>query len=144
MIEPKELKLTRQDGTVKTFILSKVPAIPMREVVATYPVANMPKVGEYQVSEAIMLKLMSFVAVETDGGPLALSSAAMIHNHVVDWETLARLEVAMLEYNVSFFANVRSYGSLTEWTEANMSKITSTLTVLWPQLLQAVKQPSGS
>ena len=106
MIEPKEITLKTQAGVEKTYILSKFPAIAGREIVTKYPLSNVPKIGEYQQSEEVMLKLMAFVAVLRDGGdPLKLTTRALVENHVPDWETLARLEWAQLEYNCSFFGN---------------------------------------
>jgi len=104
LLEPKEFPLETQRSGVKTFVLSKFPAIPGREIVTKYPLSNIPKIGEYQQSEEVMLKLMSFVAVVLPNGEhLRLTTRALVDNHVGDWETLARLEWAMLEYNCSFF-----------------------------------------
>lgn len=100
MIEPKELPLNG-----KTYLISKFPAIQGREIVAKYPLSAMPKLGDYAVNEETMLKLMAFVAVQTDNGPLMLTTKGLVNNHVPDWETLAKIEMAMLEYNCSFFGN---------------------------------------
>lgn len=106
MIKPKLVVIKDGDGGEKEFYLSKVPAIPMREVMAKYPVSNIPKLGEYNVSKEIMLILMSYVSVSVgeDGRMLALSTPALVDSHVATGEQLLRLEWAMLEYNVSFFA----------------------------------------
>lgn len=109
MIKPQEITIKTQDGEEKTYVISKVPAIPARELVAKYPVANMPKLGDYAVSEEVMLKLMSYVAVVLpDGQHLRLTSQALVNNHVPDWETLARIELKMMEYNCSFFGRAGS------------------------------------
>lgn len=106
MIEPKEITIETQKGESRTYVISKFPAVQGREIIAKYPLSAMPKLGDYAVNEETMLKLMAFVAVPRDTGePLALTTRALVDNHVPDWETLARLEVAMMEYNVSFFAN---------------------------------------
>src|SRR5262249_48181405 len=76
-----------------------------REIVAKYPISALPKLGDYAVSEETMLKLMSFVAVDNNGQPLRLSTKALVNNHVPDFETLAKIEMAMFEYNCSFFRN---------------------------------------
>lgn len=103
MIEPKPFTIGD-----RTYILSKFPAVAGREIVAKYPVSNMPKLGDYAVSEETMLKLMGYVGVERgDDEPLMLSTRALVDNHIPDWETLAQLEWAMMEYNCSFFANGR-------------------------------------
>lgn len=107
MIAPKEVTIETQAGEKRTYILSKFPAIQGREIVAKYPLSAMPKLGDYAVNEETMIKLMGFVGVQIDGRaePLMLTTRALVDNHVPDWETLARIEVAMMEYNVSFFAN---------------------------------------
>ena len=106
MIQPKEITIETQDGKARTFVLSKFPAIQGREIIAKYPLSAMPKLGDYEVNEETMLKLMSFVAVPRETGePLRLTTRALVDNHVGDWETLARVEMAMMEYNCSFFGN---------------------------------------
>jgi len=118
LLEPKELVLETPRGGPKTFVLSKFPAIPGREIVTKYPLSNIPKIGEYQQSEEVMLKLMSYVAVVTpDGTQIRLTTRALVDNHTEDWETLARLEWAMLEYNCSFFGrglNSDFFGSISQ------------------------------
>lgn len=104
LIKPQDVEIKDCEGNVKTFILSRIPAIPMREVMAKYPVSNIPKLGEYQASQEVMELLMRYVAVRLDDGrDLALVNKALINNHVVDGEQLLRIEYAMLQYNTSFF-----------------------------------------
>lgn len=139
MIEPKELEL---EG--KTYILSKFPAIAGREIIAKYPVANMPKLGDYGVSEETMLKLMAFVAVKTDNGEIKLTTRALIDNHVTSWEALAKLEWAMMEYNCSFFQNGKA-STFFEGIAAKLPQLISkTLTDLSVQSSAKAKQPSKS
>lgn len=145
MLEPKEHPLTRQDGREVTFILSKFPAVAGREIVAKYPVAAMPKIGDYNVSEETMLKLMAFVAVKLDSGAeIALTTRALVDNHAGDWETLAKLEWAMMEYNCSFFGKGLNFASLTNIIAKLPPSISQTLTDLWGQLSPAGKQPSAN
>lgn len=107
LIKPTEVEIKDCDGNVKTFIISRVPAIPMREVMAKYPVSNIPKLGEYQASKDVMKLLMSYVAVRVGEGSdertIRLSNEALINNHITDGEQLLRVEYAMLQYNTSFF-----------------------------------------
>lgn len=102
MIQPKEITVQTQDGSEKTYIISKFPAIQGREIIAKYPLSAMPKLGDYEVNEETMLKLMAFVAVPTENGELQLTTRALVDNHFPDWETLARVEMAIMEYNCSF------------------------------------------
>jgi hypothetical protein len=130
LLEPKPVTVETHKGP-RDYVLSKFPAIAGREIVAKYPVSNLPKLGEYDVSEATMLKLMSFVAVPQDGRePLRLTTRALVDNHVPDWETLARLEAGMMEYNVSFFQNGKSFDFLASFAETLKAWITGTLTDL--------------
>jgi len=128
MIEPKTIELKDQSGKVRTFILSKFPAVAGREIVTKYPLSNMPKLGEYQQSEEVMLKLMAFVQVVPEtGNPITLMTRALVDNHVGDWETLARLEYAMLEYNCSFFGNGLNSASFESISRKAVQWITQTL-----------------
>jgi hypothetical protein len=52
-----------------------------------------------------MLQLMSFVSISIGGKSVQLTTRGLIDNHVASWETLAKIEWAMLEYNCSFLQN---------------------------------------
>lgn len=143
MIEPKELTLTTQAGVSKTFLLSKFPAVAGREIVTKYPVSNVPKIGDYQQSEEVMLKLMAFVAVQpAEGAPILLTTRALVDNHVGDWETLAKLEWAQLEYNVSFFGNGLNSDFFENFSQKAVKWISQTLIPSLAASLQTVKPPS--
>jgi hypothetical protein len=142
MIEPKEVSIALQDGSERTYIISKFPAIQGREIVAKYPLSAIPKLGDYAVNEEVMLKLMSFVAVPRESGvPLALSTRALVDNHVPDWEALARIEMAMMEYNVSFFGNGKGSSFLEAITAKAQAFLSRTLTDLSGQLSPKAKRP---
>lgn len=136
LIQPKEFSVQDQDGTERTYIISKFPAIEGREIVCKYPLSAMPKLGDYEVNEATMLKLMSYVAVEIEGRHLPLSTRALVNNHCPDWETLGKVEMAMMEYNVSFFAKGKSLLSSGALKAKLLPWITRTLTALSEQLSQ--------
>lgn len=144
MIEPKEISVLTQSGVEKVFILSKFPAIQGREIIAKYPLSAMPKLGDYAVNEETMLKLMAFVAVPTENGPLALTTRGLVDNHFPDWETLARVEMAMMEYNCSFFKGGMVSTFLERITEKIPSVALSILTHLSPVLSKQSKQRSKS
>lgn len=136
MIQPLDIEI---DG--KTYILSKFPAVAGREIIAKYPVANMPKLGDYGVSEETMLKLMAYVAVRTDGGELKLTTRALVDNHVASWETLAKLEWEMMQYNCSFFQNGKVSTFLESISQKLPQLIQKTLTDSLQQLSAKNKQP---
>lgn len=143
MLEPKELSLTDASGKVRNFIISKFPAIAGRKIVTRYPLTNVPKLGEYQQSEDIMLELMAFVqAVPAEGPPVALTTRALVDNHVGDWETLAKIEWAMLEYNTSFFRNGLSSDFFESISQKAVTWISKTLMPLLARSLEAGKQAS--
>ena len=145
MIEPKEVTVKDIAGNDHAFVISKVPATVGREIVATYPVSMVPKIGDYQVNEAIMLKMMSYVAaVGPDGQEIKLQTRQLIDNHCADWQVLARLEMQMLEYNTSFFANGKISTLLSKYSEKVPQLITKILTDSLAQLSQREKQPSKS
>lgn len=106
LLKPSEIVLTDGEGVDRTFVLSKFPAILGREIVTQYPTTAMPKVGDYKTNEALMMKIMARVGVPRDSGePLLLSTPDLVNNHVPDFETLLKLEWAMMQYNCSFFRN---------------------------------------
>lgn len=143
LLEPKDVPVTTQKGDVRTYVLSKFPATDGREIAAKYPLSNMPKIGDYGVSEETMLKLMAFVAVRQDSGQLLrLTTKALVNNHVPDWETLVRIEGGMLEYNTSFFSNGKASTFLAGIGQAARSWITSTLTDLLEQSSRQAKPRS--
>lgn len=104
LIKPQAVKVKDRDGNEHEFVISRLPATVGREILAKYPVANVPKLGDYGTSTEAMLLMMKYVAVERDDGSmLRLSTQALIDNHVPDGEALIRLELEMLKYNTSFF-----------------------------------------
>lgn len=104
LIKPQSVKVKDRDGIEHSFVISRLPATVGREILAKYPVANVPKLGDYGTSTEAMLLMMKYVAVERDDGSmLRLSTQALIDNHVPDGEALIRLELEMLKYNTSFF-----------------------------------------
>lgn len=141
LLEPNEVEIETAKGESKKFILSKFPAIAGREIVSQYPVTGMPKIGEYKSNEEIMLKLMKFVAVPTESGEMTLSTQALIDNHVPDWETLAKLEVKMMEYNCSFFGNGKASTFFDSILQTTQQLIIQTLTDLLEQSSVQGKQP---
>jgi len=138
MIEPKEIEI---DG--KKYIISKFPAIAGREIVAKYPMTALPKVGDYQLNEEAMLKLMSYVAIEIkDGHKINLITKALIDSHVTSWEVLAKLEIAMMQYNVSFFPQGRISTFFEDTARSVLAKTSKILTAFLEQLSPKEKPPS--
>lgn len=139
MIDPKEITIIYEDEEFK-YIISKFPATVGREIITKYPVANLPKIGEYTVSEEIMLKLMCYVERAYEDRTLALTNKALVDNHVPNWEILVKLELAMIEYNCSFFRNGKGLDFLKRLQSLAVPKIIEMLTALSGKSLQAEKQ----
>ncbi|MDL2313393.1 hypothetical protein LJC36_00255 [Desulfovibrio sp. OttesenSCG-928-C14] len=143
LIQPKEVQIKCLDGSEKTFVVSKFPAVAGREIVTQYPLTALPKIGEYKSNEALMLKLMGYVAVPNQNNPdapIILSTRALVDNHVPDWEALARLELAVMDYNCSFFKNGRASTFFAGLGNKAASKITGILTGLLASLSAPAKQ----
>lgn len=123
LIQPKEIEING-----KTYRISKFPATVGREIVAKYPVSNMPKLGDYKVSEEVMIKLMNYVEVVLPERSIRLSTRELIDNHVPDWEVLAKLEWEMLQYNCSFLTDGKSLSFLEKLARLAEQKISEILT----------------
>lgn len=129
MIEPKEFIIEHNDAIYK-YNISKFPATVGREIISKYPIALLPKIGDYGVSEDTMLKMMSYVERVYDDRNVQLCNKALVDNHVPDWEVLARLEIAMIDYNCSFFRNGKGLDFLKKFQSLVEPKITEMLTAL--------------
>lgn len=141
LIKPQDVTVTDLDGEERTFIISRLPATVGREILAKYPVANAPKLGDYGVSSEAMRLMMKYVAIPREmGDPLCLTTQALIDNHVPDGQTLIKLEFEMLRYNCDFFglgSNQDLAGSL---IRKYLPLITSTLISSLPPSLQQALQ----
>lgn len=121
LIKPKNCVFYDAEGNAHEYILSKFDAIKGREIITKYLMSNLPKLGDYEVSEQTMLELMNFVAVPMENGAkfLRLSTRALVNNHVPDWEMLGQIEKEMVGYNASFF-RAEKISSFFEWLAERM------------------------
>lgn len=110
LIKSKEIEVKDVDGELHQFIIGRLPAIEGRKILSLYPIANAPKIGDYEKSEEGMLLLMKHVERVTPNGNIRLQTKALIDNHIPDAECLIRLEMEALKYNVSFFKNAGGLG----------------------------------
>ena len=138
MIEPKEIEIRG-----KKYVISKVPATVGREILFKYPTSNIPKVGDYKVSEDIMLKLMSYVGVITpDGQTIELKTQSLVDNHIPNAEVLILIEKEMFKYNFDFFQNGNASDFLKMLEKRATQKGSEILTTLLERLSQVGKQHS--
>lgn len=144
-LAPKDVAVAGQDGNERTFVFHKFDAIGGREIIAKYPLSNLPKLGDYEVSKETMLKLMAYVGVRRENGNvLMLTTPALVNNHVSDWECLAKIEAGMLEYNCSFFGNGKNSDLFANIAGKLQAWIISTLTALSAQSSARAKPPLTS
>lgn len=141
LLKPKTIILTDQDGTSKSYILSKIPAVQCREIITQYPLTAIPKIGDYKTNESIMFKLMNYVGVDIAGKVQRLETEALINNHVSDFEVLLRLEAAMIDYNCSFFTKGTGSTFFALIAQNMKPSITKILMALQEQSSQKEGQP---
>lgn len=141
LLQPKEITIEFEGEELK-FNIGKFPATVGREIISKYPIANMPKIGEYQVSEEIMLKLMNYVERVYDDHTQVLSNKALIDNHIPSWEVLIKIEAYVIDYNCSFFDLGKVLNSLKEWKALAQPKNIKTLMDSLVSLSQAGEQLS--
>ena len=127
------------DGIEKTFIISRLPAVTGREILAKYPLSNAPKIGDYEISKEAMLKMMAYVCAVADGEEIPLKTQTLIDNHVPDGESLIRLELEMLKYNTSFFGTGGNSGFL----PFLISKVGSSLPSVIKTLMASLQSSSA-
>ena len=144
LLEPKEVTIKTLNGDDRSYVMSKFPAIAGREIVAGYPLTGIPKLGDYKANEEIMLKLMCYVAIQKGDNTLALTTRALVDNHVPDYETLVKLEMKMMEYNTSFFGKGEVLSFFGTIAQKALASISPTLIPLLAQLSAAVKPRSKS
>lgn len=144
LLDPKEVTVKTQKGDERKYILSHFPAAAGREIIVKYPLSSVPKLSDYGVNEETMYKLMCYVGVPIEGKdePLLLTTKALVDNHVPDWETLARIEIGMIEYNTSFFGNGVAATFLEAIAQKAPAWITRMLTDFLQPLLQKIRQAS--
>lgn len=116
LIKPKLIEITNIDGKILKFNISRLPSIVGREILAGYPSSLIPKVGDYKVNEALMIKLMSYVeGYNGNDEPIALNSYHVINSYVTDTTTLMLIELEMFKYNFPFLKFEKSRGFLSSF-----------------------------
>lgn len=139
LLEPKDITIRG-----KSFVLSKLPATVGREVIIKYPTSNIPKIGDYNVSNDIMLVLMSYVGVRAGDTIIRLETKDLVNNHVPNAEMLILLEKEMMKYNYDFFTDGSGSTFWAELERMATTKGTEMLTTLLGKLSQVVKPASES
>lgn len=138
LIEPKEITINYEGEDLK-FNIGKFPATVGREIITKYPVSNIPKIGDYAISQEVMFKLMQYVERVYPDRTQPLSNEALINNHIPSWEVLVKLEAETISYNCSFFKNGKVSDFLTKFKSLAEPKNIETLMVSLVKLYQAVE-----
>lgn len=145
LLNPLQVSHKAKDGTEYTYNLGQYPAIAGREIICKYPLSAIPKLGDYEVNEATMLKLMSYVErVMPDGNTVRLTTRALVDNHVPDAEVLMQLERGSLQHNVSFFGSDAISRFLEGIAAKSKPLVMKTLTDLLAQSSAKKQRPSKS
>lgn len=145
LLKPKPFTVQDMDGNDIEVILHRLPATVGREVSAKYPMSILPKIGDYAVSQDTMQLLMKYVAIpsRTEGAPpTQLKTIELINSHLPDAETLIKVEMAMLEYNFSFFRKGRISDFLNEFVQMITAKIIEMSTQLSAPSSPVAEPPS--
>lgn len=149
LIKPKTITVKDGDGNDCTLTISKFPAMQGLKINALYP-TNMvmsslfPKFTDWKISEELILEIFSFIAVDIGGRSQPLVTMALINNHVGDWEAMARVIWAIMEYNNSFFRNGTISDFFADIALKIQAKISEILTQSSAPSSQPIKQPSTS
>lgn len=111
LLHPKRIAVRTMDGETREYIISKFPATVGRDILTRLPDTGTAAGRHEDLVPAVdvMLDIMSYVAValEDSDTVLRLASLELVNRHVPDWETLTRIEEAMLTYNTSFMRDWR-------------------------------------
>lgn len=146
MREPKEIVVTDGNGTERTFVLSKMPAFEGFEIMARYPISLatsvIPKLADWEMVKMLQLKILKYVGVPINGTPMPLSTQALVDNHCGDWECMAKLMAAEVEYNNSFFRNGTVSNFFADIAQKTMAKILEILSQSSDKLSHTEKPPS--
>jgi len=139
---PQVISVETLEGEQREYVIHHMAAFDGRKVAVCYTQGALPKIGDYDVNEAMSLLMMRYVGIAQENGELLmLTTKGLIENHVPDWETLAKIEIEMLKYNTSFFQNGKALSLLKEFSDKGTELISSTLTDLLERLSQAEKLP---
>lgn len=144
LLLPKEIEVETAEGEKKTYIISKIPAVQCREIASKWFGSALPKIGNYAINQEMMFKILSYVAVNAGETQLRLTTEALVNNHVPDWETLERIEAAVMSYNCSFLRAGKNSTSFQEFFQKSLALIIKTLTDSSAQSSQPGKPLSKS
>lgn len=151
LLRPKEFKIkTEYDGEY-TYLLSRIPYDPDGKEIGVLLVPTAVKTGDYKAHHALCRRMYNYIARVVDDKPIILSTSDLINNHVPDFNTGIKLEVAMMEYNYLFFVKgvVSSFSNgcapmFQEWSTKILTGLQGLLSTLGQQLSTNSEQSTPS
>lgn len=133
LIKPKDVTIIGVDGEPCTYTISRFPYRAGRKIAAVYPVANLPKLMDYNASEEAMMLLMRHIErVTANDYRIRLTTGALIDNHIPDPVTGLKLEAAILAYNFDFFGK----GGLSSFLAKSAGRLKEYLPSIIPILME--------
>lgn len=150
LIKPHTVTLTDGEGNEKTFNIGRLPATEGMDLVLKFPGTFLPKVGDFQVNKECRAHMLRYVeavfnVLQEDGSytqqTQRLTTDALVNSHCSDWEILAKVHMAFMEHNVSFFRNGNPSGFLelvgVKLQPLATKMLTDSLQQLFPKAKQA-------
>lgn len=117
MKEPITVEYDLMDGQHKVYKIRQFPATECLRFVTLYPESialSGTKVGNYNISEKLMVEMMAYVSVVCEGGlEVPLSTIDMINNHC-DFNVLQSLIREMFDFNTGFFTEGKVWSFLNQ------------------------------
>ena len=138
MLKPKEIEVVDIDGKERKFTISRMPATIGMEVLYKLPISAMPKIGDFDSLKGVRDDIFKYVYVETEGGPVALSTSTLVDNHTNDAETALKVMGEMLQHNYSFFQK----GTISAFFDNIAAKVPSMAQKILTQLSPALSKQS--
>lgn len=130
MLKPKEITVVDIDGEEKKYLITRFPATAGMEILYKLPTAGIPKIGDFEVLKETRDDIFKYVYAVTDGGEIALTTKALIDNHVPDAETAYKVMGAILTYNFQSISKLTSGSLISSMSEKILSVSRKLLTEL--------------
>ncbi len=110
MIKPKDISVVDIDGVEKKYIITRFPATIGMEILYRLPASGIPKIGDFEQLKEVRDDIFKHVYAITENGEIALTTKALIDNHITDGETAYKVMGAMLTYNFQSVGKLTSSG----------------------------------
>ncbi len=135
LVDPKKIKVKDMKGNIIHVKLGQVSPLDWRRIFVNYVPSAMPKIGNYEENEKLMLTMFSDIEVRSkeknrDGEYFwtRLTSKELINAQIPDGEALIEIEAHMVGHNTKKY-HPEKISSLLKTLNQNLpQQITSTLT----------------